>query len=67
MDNPENLTTLDTQDTIPLSNPENGNSMVSMLIMGKVDRGFEPRSDQTEDYKIGIYCFSSTQRSTKEK
>jgi hypothetical protein len=24
-----------------------------------VDRGFEPRSDQTKDYKISIYCFSA--------
>jgi len=24
-----------------------------------VDRGYEPRSSQTKDYKIGIYCFST--------
>ena len=32
--------------------------MVSMLASRAVDRGFEPRSDQTKDYKIGICCFS---------
>ena len=33
--------------------------MVSMLGSGAVDRGFEPRSGQTKDYKIGICCFSA--------
>ena len=33
--------------------------MVSMLASIVVDRGFEPRSCQTKDYKIGIYCFSA--------
>ena len=23
-----------------------------------VDRGFEPQSGQTEDYKMGVFCFS---------
>ena len=32
--------------------------MVSMLAWSTIDRGFEPRSDQTKDYKIGIRCFS---------
>ena len=32
--------------------------MVSMLAWSTIDRGFEPRSDQTKDYKIGICCFS---------
>ena len=32
--------------------------MVSVLVSNAVDRGFEPRSGQTKDYKIGIYCFS---------
>ena len=31
--------------------------MVSVLASSEVDRGFEPRSGQTKDYKIGIYCF----------
>ena len=33
--------------------------MVSVLVLSAVDRGFEPRSDQTKDYKIGISCFSA--------
>jgi hypothetical protein len=33
--------------------------MVSMLALSAVDRGFEPQSGQTKDYKIGICCFSA--------
>ena len=33
--------------------------MVSMLASSAVDRGFEPRSGQTKDYKLGICCFSA--------
>ena len=33
--------------------------MVSMLASNAVDRGFEPRSGQTNDYKIGICSFSA--------
>jgi hypothetical protein len=32
--------------------------MVNMLTFSMVDRGFEPRTGQTKDYKIGICCFS---------
>ena len=32
--------------------------MVSVLTSSVVDRQFEPRSDQTKDYEIGICCFS---------
>jgi hypothetical protein len=35
-----------------------------MLASSVVDRGFEPRSGQTKDYKIGIGCFSAHQRPT---
>ena len=28
--------------------------------MDNVNRGFEPRSYQTKEYKIGICCFSAT-------
>jgi len=31
--------------------------MISVLASSVVDRGFEPRSDQTKDYKISICCF----------
>ena len=34
--------------------------MISVLASSVVDRGLEPRSDQTKDYTIGICCFSST-------
>ena len=36
-----------------------GGVMVSLLALSVVDRGFEPRSGQTKDYKIGICCFSA--------
>ena len=35
-----------------------GGRMVSVLASGAVDGGFEPRSGQTNDYKICICCFS---------
>jgi hypothetical protein len=31
--------------------------MDSVLILSVVDHRFEPRSNQTKDYKIGICCF----------
>jgi hypothetical protein len=31
--------------------------MISMLTSSEVDRGFEPQSGQTRDYKIGTSCF----------
>jgi len=34
-----------------------GDVMVSVLASSAVDRGFEPRSDQARDYKIGICRF----------
>ena len=44
-----------------------GGVMVSVLALSVVDRGFEPRSGQTKDYKIGISCFSRQAHSIKEK
>ena len=32
---------------------------LDMLASSALDHGFEPRSDQTKDYKIGIYYFSA--------
>ena len=32
--------------------------MVSVVASSEVDRGFDPRSGETKDYKIGICCFS---------
>ena len=34
------------------------NCIGGVLASSKVDRGFEPQSDQANDYKIGICCFS---------
>ena len=41
--------------------------MVSVLISSAVDHGFEPRSGQTKDYKIGICCFSAKHAALKRK
>ena len=42
-----------------------GGAMVSVLDSIAVDRGFDPRSGQIKDYKIGICCFPS-KRKTKD-
>ena len=39
--------------------------MVSMLAASAEDRGFNSTSGQTEDYTIGIWCFSAWARSIK--
>ena len=36
--------------------------MASVLAPSAVDRGFEPGTGQTKDYKIGIFCFSAKHR-----
>jgi hypothetical protein len=41
--------------------------MVSLLVSSAVDHGFEPRSGQTKDYKIGICCFSAKHASLRRK
>jgi hypothetical protein len=41
--------------------------MVSMLTSSVVDRGFEPRSGQTNEYKIGICCFSAKHAAFRRK
>ena len=41
--------------------------MVSVLASGAIDRGFEPRSGQTKDYKIGICCFSAKHAALRRK
>ena len=40
--------------------------MVTMLVSSAVDRGFDPRSGQTKDYKIGI-CWFSAKHTGKEQ
>ena len=41
--------------------------MVSVLALSAVDRGFESRSGQTKDYKIGICCFSAKHTAIRRK
>ena len=41
--------------------------MVSVLSFSVVDRGFEPRSGKTKDYKIGICCFSAKHAALSRK
>jgi hypothetical protein len=41
--------------------------MVSVIVSSAVDRGFEPRSGQTKDYKIGICCFSAKHAALRRK
>ena len=44
-----------------------GGVMVSVLASSAVDRGFEPRSGQTKNYKISICCFSVKSAAVKKK
>jgi hypothetical protein len=44
-----------------------GGVMVSVLATSAVDRVFEPRWGQTEDYKIGICCFSAKHAALRRK
>ena len=44
-----------------------GGVMVSVLVSSAVDRGFESRSGQTKDYKIGICCFSAKHAALRRK
>jgi hypothetical protein len=40
---------------------------MSSTVSSAVDRGFEPRSGQTKDYKIGICCFSAKHAAVRSK
>ena len=44
-----------------------GGVIVSVLASSAVDCGFEPRSGQTKDYKIGIFCFSAKHAALRRK
>ena len=44
-----------------------GGVMVSVLVSSAGDRGFEPRSGQTKDYRIGICCFPGMQAALRKK
>jgi hypothetical protein len=41
--------------------------MISVLASSEVDRGFELRSGQTNDYKIGFCCFSARHIALRRK
>jgi hypothetical protein len=47
-------------------NPIDG-VMVIVLTSSAVDCGFEPRSGQTKDFKIGICCFSAKHAALRRK
>jgi hypothetical protein len=42
-------------------------SVVSVLALSVVDRGFKPRSSHTKDYKISMCCFSAKHASLRRK
>jgi len=44
-----------------------GDVMVSVLASSALDRGFELRSCQAKDYKIGICCFSVKHATLRRK
>jgi hypothetical protein len=44
-----------------------GGVMVSVLASSAVRRGFEPRSGQTKDYKIGMCSFSVKHTALRKK
>ena len=41
--------------------------MISVLATSAEDRGFEPRSALSKDYKIGICCFSAKRAALSSK
>jgi hypothetical protein len=41
--------------------------MVSVLASSTVDRGIEPRSGQTKDYKIAMCCLSAKHTTLRRK
>ena len=41
--------------------------MVSVLTSNAVDRGFEPQTGQTRDYKIGMCCFFTKHAAFRRK
>jgi hypothetical protein len=44
-----------------------GGVMVSVLVSSVVERGFETWSSQTNDYEIGICCFSAKHAALRRK
>jgi len=52
---------------LPIRTNHIGGVVVGVLVSSAVDRGFEPRSGQTKDYKSGICCFSAKHETLKNK
>ena len=44
-----------------------GSVIVSVLASSAIDCGYEPRSCQTKEYKIGMCCFSAKNAALKRK
>jgi hypothetical protein len=44
-----------------------GNVMVSVLASSAIDCGYDPRSGQTKEYKIGMCCFSAKNAALRRK
>ena len=44
-----------------------GHTLLYELCLILIDRGFEPRSDQTKDYKIGFCFFSAKHAALRNK
>ena len=59
------IISISTSWTFPCNFNRMGGVMVNMLASSVVDRGFQPWSGQTKDYKIGICCFSAKRESSR--
>jgi hypothetical protein len=44
-----------------------GSVMVSVLASSAIDCGYDPRSGQTKEYKIGMCCFSAKNAALRRK
>jgi len=56
-----------TSHCLPVHHISGVNVMASVPTSSVVDRGFEPQSGQTKDYKIGICCFSTKHAALRRK
>ena len=58
---------MDNEDAFKRESNHIGGIMVRVVASSAVDRGFEPRSGQTKDYKICICCFSPKHAALRRK
>ena len=63
----KNCVTVKVNDLSSVIHNRIGGVMVSVLASSVVDHGFEPRSGQTKDYKIGMCCFSAKYAALRSK